>query len=234
MRVFAFAIGLLFSTAAAWAQPAPSEQRESRGPLRFESAGVTRSERVVFDDDLKGRVTATGGAVGVLFSKHYGIEGEFTHAVGQLNRSYEGNFTSYAEPGATREEIERMAVRARRSMKKTPGIGGSVAFTARANAGRRADVVLRVGAMFRQYVETETTTVLSVPEGIEFERAASAFRDSRRTRTRGGLLFGLDIPIHISRHLTLGPDVRFVWGGPAQFDSRYSDASVGARATWRF
>lgn len=234
MRVFAFAIGLLCTAAAASAQPVPSERSESRGPLRFETAIVTRSERVVFDDDLKGRVTATGGAVGVLFSKHYGIEGEFTNAVGQLNRSYEGNFTSFAEPGATREEIERMAVRARRSMRKTPGIGGSVAFTARANAGRRADIVLRVGAMFRQYVENDTTTVLSVPEGVEFERAAGSFRDSRTTRTRGGLLFGFDVPIQISRHLTLGPDFRVVWGGPAEFDTRYNDAAVGARATWKF
>jgi hypothetical protein len=222
MRLVVLTVGVLGIATTASAQ------------LRFETAAVTRSENARFDDDVKGRVTAIGGAVGVLFAKHYGIEGELTTATGHVTRSYEGNVISYAERDATRDEIERMAVRARRSMTKTPGIGGSVAFRARATAAPRVDIVLRAGAMFRRYAETETATVLRVPEGIQFERAASAFRDTRITRTRGGLLIGIGLPIQVLTRLMLEPEFRVVWGGPTKFDVRYRDTAIGARAVVMF
>ena len=48
-------------------------------------------------------------------------------ASGESRRSYEGDFISYAEPGATREEFQRMAVIARRTTINKAGLGFATA-----------------------------------------------------------------------------------------------------------
>jgi len=224
MRVFTLTVGLLCSAATASGQTPP----------RFEVGMVSRAERVLLEGGARGQLPVTGIVVGALVSKHFGLEAEFTTAARQINRSYEGRFFSFAERDATREEIERMAVVARRSLEYIPGTGGSAAFTARGHAGGRVDVVFRAGATFRHYVRKSTMTILSVPEGIAFERAVNMLPDERGNQTRGGLLFGLDVPVQISRHLSAAPEMRVVWGGPARVGNRYNEFSLGGRAIWKF
>ena len=101
------------------------------------------------------------------FSKTWGMEGEITQASGDFSRSYEGWFVSYAPPNSTRAEIERLAPTARRTLGYVPGVGGSVAVTARGGSTGRADVVFRLGVAFRRYTETSDHTILTIPEGID-------------------------------------------------------------------
>jgi hypothetical protein len=62
----------------------------------------------------------------------------------------------------------------------------------------------------------------------------SVFQDASYSRTRGGLLFGLDTSIGLTDHLSISPELRFVYGGPAQIGNTHREAGFGARATWRF
>ena len=170
------------------------------------------------------------------FSKTWGMEGEITQASGGFSRSYEGWFVSYAPPNSTRAEIERLAPTARRTLGYVPGLGGSVAVTARGGSTGRADVVFRLGLAFRNYTETSDYTILTIPEGIDPARiaASSVFTDQRVDRSRGGLLFGLEVPIRLVRQLTVSPDVRYVYGGPARIGEKHRELSLGVRAGWGF
>ena len=58
------------------------------------------------------------------------IEGEITTASGESRRSYEGDFISFAGPGATREEFLQKAVIARRTIVNKAGLGFATAVAA--------------------------------------------------------------------------------------------------------
>ena len=67
-------------------------------------------------------------------------------------------------------------------------------------------------------------TILSVPEGVTFERAEAALPDSRGQRGRSGLLVGASVPVRITGRLHVAPEVRWVWGGPARIGNNYDEA----------
>jgi hypothetical protein len=215
----------LGTAAAAHGQPA---SRVSAGP-------VIRVDRVFIEGNASGSTPVGGVLAGLAISKTYGLEGELTWAAGAIERSYEGWFISYAEgPSPTREEIERAAPTARRTLRYTPGMGWSLAFVARGDISRRVSLDARAGASARGYRETSEYTILSIPAGVSPARVASDFQKSTSDRVRGGLLFGLDASVTVWRRLTLAPEVRFVYGGPARIGNKYRELSLGVRAAWRF
>ena len=105
---------------------------------------------------------------------------------------------------------------------------------ARSEPSGRVSLVGRVGISARDYLETSTFTILTIPEGVDPARVASAFRTARRHRTRGGLLVGLDVPVAVTSVLVIAPEVRLVYGGPARIGNKHRELGWGARATWRF
>jgi hypothetical protein len=202
---------------------------------RFEIGPVLRLDRVFIEGNASGGSMASGAVATVRVSRTYAVEGEITQASRRISRSYEGRFVSYVTSvNPTREEIERLAPIARRSLGYDPGIGWSVAFTARGKVSRRVALGARVGADGRQYVETSTYTILSIPDGVDPARVARDHQDSSSHRTRGGLLFGLDSSVTVTSHLSVAPELRVVYGGPARIGDKYREVGLGARATWRF
>ena len=204
---------------------------------RFEVGPVMRLEKVFIEGDASGNTTVAGLATTVKISKSYAVEFEVTQAANRIDRSYEGTFVSYY-PGTnlTRENFERFAPVARRSLGYTPGLGGSAAFVARGDINPRISIAGRMGLSGRQYRETSDMTVLSIPAEVDPQRVAtdSAFQDSSYNTSRGGLLFGLDSTIALTDHLSVAPEVRFVWSGPAQIGNKHREAGFGVRASWRF
>jgi hypothetical protein len=202
---------------------------------RFELGPVVRLDQVFIEGGAGGGTTTAGVVANFRISKTYGVEAELTTASNRIERSYEGWFISYAKgPNASREEIERLAPTARRSLGYVPGVGWSAAFVARGEISRRVSLAGRVGISARDYLETSSYTILTIPEGVDPARVARDFKDSSRHRTRGGLLLGVDIPVAVTDHLSIAPEVRLVYGGPARIGDKHRELGLGARATWRF
>jgi hypothetical protein len=211
--------------AAAAAQPAS----------RFTAGPVVRLDRVFIEGDASG-TTPVGGALATFsITKTYGIEGELTWASRAVERSYEGRFISYVQtPNPTREEIERAAPTARRTLRYTPGMGWSMAFVARGELSPRVSLAARAGAAARRYRQTSDYTILTIPEGVDPARVARDFQSSSSHKLRGGLLLGVDVPIAVSRRFAVAPEFRLVYGGPARVGDKYRELSLGVRGVWRF
>ena len=202
---------------------------------RFEVGPVVRVEKAFIEGDATG-TSGVGGVAGRwMISRTFGVEGEITQASNRIERSYEGWFISYVEtPNPSREEIERMAPTARRSLGYAPGTGWSAAFVARSDAARRVSVAARAGLAARRYVETSTYTILTIPDGVDPARVARDFQDSSFESTRGGLLFGTDVSVAVTRALSIAPELRFVYGGPARIGNKHRELGFGLRGSWRF
>lgn len=226
MRLILGTMAIALGTAAAAAgQPAS----------RFTVGPVLRLDRVFTEGDATGSTPVGGVLAAFGISKTYGVEGELTWASRAIERSYEGWFISYVQtPNPTREEIERAAPTARRSLKYSPGMGWSMAFVARGEVSPRVSLAARAGAAARRYLQTSDYTILTIPEGVDPARVARDFQSSSSHKLRGGLLLGVDVPIAVSRHFAVAPEFRFVYGGPARVGDKYRELSLGVRGAWRF
>lgn len=221
---------LLMTTAAmtvagpAFGQPT---SRVSVGP-------VIRLDTISVEGGGGGGTGAGGVLVNWNASRWFGFEAELTRAWDRVERSYDGWFISYAGPNATEAEIVRLAPTARRTLAYVPGVGGSAAVVVRTRPNRRITVSARAGLAARRYLETSTFTILAIPQGVDPLRLAADFPSSAHHRTRGGLLLGSDLSFAVSRRLSLGPEIRFVYGGPARIGNKHRELGVGVRTAWQF
>jgi hypothetical protein len=209
---------------------------------RFEVGPVARADRVSVEAGLQQVMPVLGASAAWHFTKVWALEGEITQAGGgEFSRSYEGISVSYAPPGATLAEIESLGVRERWRNGYRPGTGGSIAMTARGNLGGPVSVKVRLGMSARSYEESSAHAVLQIPDGIDPARVSAnlfggqGLSGSQTTTTqRGGLLMGIEMPVRVTRRIALAPDLRYVYGGPAQIGSKHREVSLGVRAGWSF
>ena len=205
-------------------------------PSRFTVGPVARVERVAVEAGLESTMSVFGATAAVQLSKVWGLEGEVTQANGrEFVHGYEGILQTFASPNAPIEEIERLGVKARWRYGYRPGIGGSVAVTARGQVNERVDLVLRVGLATRKYRETATISILSIPPGIDPTQVVTvSFGDGTglSKTNRGGLLFGFDVPLTVTGRLTVSPSLHYVYGGPASIGNKHREISFGVRVAW--
>jgi hypothetical protein len=216
---------LLLGAASAAAQPS---SRYTLGPL-------VRLDRLSFDGVTTGTTPVAGVVASVRISKAMAVEGELTGAARDISRSYEGWFISYAVgPNVSREEVERLAPIARRTLAYEPGLGAAGMIVAHAAPHRRLTVSGRLGASARRYTERSSYLVLSIPEGIDPARVARDFQAESVRTVRGGLLAGVDVDVALAGRFTLGPQLRFVYSGPAGFGSEHRELGFGISGRWQF
>jgi hypothetical protein len=207
----------------------------AQSPSRFTLGPLVRLDRVSIDGDTTGTTPVAGVAASVRVSKAIAVEGELTGAARDIVRSYEGWFISYAEgPNASREEIERLAPTARRTLDYEPGLGGAGMIAARAPIHQRVGLAGRLGASARRYTERSSYVVLTIPEGVDPARVARDFQPEKVRTVRGGVLAGVDLDLVLTRRFTLAPHMRFVYSGPAGFGSEHREISCGVTGYWRF
>lgn len=207
----------------------------SAQPARLTLGPVTRIDRVSMEAGAGGTTMVAGLRAGGRIAGIFSLEAELTQARNRIERSYEGWFISYAAgPNATREEIEALAPTARRTLGYAPGTGWSVALAARDHLTPRITIAAKVGASARRYLETSSYTVLTIPAGVDPARVARDFQSSAGRKTRGGWLIGLDVAVEVTKHITIAPELRYVYGGPAQVGNKHREAGAGLLGTWRF
>ncbi len=227
MRFLSVATVIVISAAVAAAQ----------SKSKFELGAVVRSEHVSIEGGAGGNIPVAGISAKILFTRTLGLYVDLTKASGQIERSYEGQFISFATgPNATREEIERLAPIARRSLTYIPGVGVSLALTAQGEVSSRVSLALLVGFAIRDYRQTTTHEILYIPEEVDPALVAGSgvFADTSRRKRRGGLLFGLEVPIILTRHVSVSPEIRYVYGGPAKIGNKHREFAAGANIRWSF
>lgn len=223
MRVVIMSAVLL----AVFASSAPGQTRR-----RVEIGTVVRSDWLFVEAGGTGQSSVAGIVAGLAVSPRFGLEGELTAAAGGVTRSYEGWFISYAPPNATREEIERLAPILRRTLRYRPGTGGGFAFVVRETLSPRVAIRGRIGLSGRRYGETSSYEVLQIPDGVDPARVARDFVTESGRRNRGGLLIGLSLPVRVLDRLQVEPEVRYLYGGPAQVGRKHREGSAGVRGVW--
>jgi hypothetical protein len=202
---------------------------------RFEIGPVVRIDKVSIEGGAGGSVPVAGVAATFRWTPALGVEAEITHASRKIQRSYDGHFVSYIDtPNPTREEFERFAPTARRTLGYNPGTGWSVAFLARGHLSPRVTLGGRAGVSARRYRESSDFEVLTIPEGVDPQRVAEDFQDSSRTKVRGGWLLGVDVDVAVTERFHLAPEFRYVYSGPAQIGNKHREVALGIRAGWRF
>lgn len=217
-----FVVGLVDVAAA------QTGSRMSIGP-------VARLDRVFVEGGARGATAVAGALATIRLGERYGVEVELTRASNPIERSYEGTFISYGPvPSPSREEFDRFAPKARRTLGYRPGMGWSAAVVARRGLTPRTTLGARAGISSRAYSETSNYEILSVPEGVDPARIARDFQDTVDHVWRGGLLVGADLTLALTEHLSVAPELRLVYGGPARIGNTHREAGVGARGTWRF
>ena len=137
-------------------------------------------------------------------------------------------------PNVSREEAERLAPRARRTLDYEPGAGVAGMIVARGAAHPRVGIAGRLGASARRYTERSTYNVLTIPEGVDPARVARDFQPQAVRTVRGGLLAGVDVDVALTSRFTLAPHIRFVYSGPAGFGSEHREIGVGLTGRWHF
>jgi hypothetical protein len=198
---------------------------------RFEVGPLVRVDRVRVEGGLVGSMPTMGVGISVRVLKSLSVEAEVTRAEGPFERHYSGWFRSWAPPGSSREDIERLAPTARRDLRYVPGWGGGGAFVLRSALSNRVDLGIKLGLAGRTYVETSTFTILTIPEALDEAQVRAAFIDERRDTSRGGVWLGGDAPICLTPRLRVIPEARFILG-PRQVGNAHREWSVGVRGVW--
>lgn len=201
---------------------------------RLDLTAIARTDRVSFEGRQHARLPVAGVGVSYRVWRDMRVEAELTAAAGESRRVYEGDFMSYAGPDATREEILRMAVIARRTTVNKAGLGVATTVAVETRQPGRVNLALRAGMSYRHYSYTDDFDVLRVPDGFTIEKAEEQMMDGHGSRGRGGVLIGASVPVRIVGRLHVAPEVRWVWGGPARVGNNYDEGTVGARAVWKF
>ena len=166
--------------------------RRCRAVARAEIGAIVRTDRVSFEGGQNARLPVTGAGVAYRIWRDVRLEGEVTMASGESRRSYEGDFISYAEPGSTREEFQRMAVIARRTTINKAGLGFATAVAVETRERGRVNLVLRAGISVRQYDYIETQRFFGFPKGGHSSRRVGHAGWSR-TASAQRLLFGASV-----------------------------------------
>ena len=207
----------------------------AQGGSRVQVGPVARVDNVSLEAGAGGSVFAAGAGMEFGIARGFAVEAEVTHASREIGRSYEGWFVSFNQDrNATRAEIEALAPTARRTLGYAPGLGWAAALVTRGRVSERVTMAARAGVSARRYEETSTFAVLDIPTGVDPAWVARQFNDSAESRTRGGFLLGFDAAVTLTDHLSVLPEVRYVYGGPARIGSKYRELGIGTRLMWRF
>ena len=201
---------------------------------RFYVGATATAQQVSADDVDSGSFMALGGVVGVRLTRAFSLEFETTRGFGEISRSDTGSFLSFAGPGATREEIQRLAPAMRHDTTWKPGLGWSALSMWRTTEPRRVGFAAFGGVTATHYEERSVMTVLAIPAGVDKTEAElhRMLPDGQVSRWRGGLTGGVLVPIRMTRQLSVAPEVRFTYGSFG--DEKYTSLRGGARLLWGF
>ena len=177
---------------------------------------------------------SAGGLFGVQLTAGIGLEVEVDRGFHDTARTSEALWISLAQPGATREEIERLGIYARFHRTQWAGRGVSGHVVWRTHDPGRVNAGLLVGVSSRRYSSRVVRTPLSSGSGVNLPADHPYFtvEDSVRRMAGTGLTGGVVIFVRLTDQLIIAPDLRFTRGMIT--DDDYKVLRAGTRVVWRF
>jgi hypothetical protein len=182
------------------------------------------------------RVNGTTSAVGItagLRLKALGVEIDVARPGAELSREHTGTSISFAGPGASRQEIERLAVVTRftQARRILSTVSAGVAYYVPASGRWRPRLFL--GVTNHRARERTELAHLSIPDGIDPERVRKAMPDQAPfIRNLGALTMGGSVGFAVTRHLSIAPDVRYDYGSIG--DEINNALRTSVRVLWSF
>jgi hypothetical protein len=177
--------------------------------------------------------SATGGLVGgVAISKYVDVEFEAVFPADTFTRSYTGMSVSFAPPGASRAEIERLGVITRVDKEREVTASVSAVVIIHPPPGTRLTPGVIIGVTNQRASDGTIYTPISIPEGVDPQHPAVAGRTESSSRNIGGPTIGANLAIALTPHLSIVPDVRYDYGSIG--DEINNTLRTSVRMQWRF
>jgi hypothetical protein len=218
--IAALAMLVLVPTSAA-AQP----QRGFIGPLV--------QSYTVRADEVDGTLPEAGIGVALSVNPFLDFEGEVAKPAGTLRRQYSGISMSFAGPGASREEIERLGVLTQFTHERVVSsvVSFGVTFHPR-RSGARVQPRVFTGVTTHFVRDRTRLAFLSWPATVTIEELRRMQPESESRRTIGSLTLGGGAGIDLTRTVVVIPELRYDYGS---IGDELNDAlRVGVRLMWRF
>jgi hypothetical protein len=195
------------------------------------SAGADSGSRGIVPG---GAVPSAGGLAGIRLGNAWSIEAELERGFRTTAHDDEAVWISFAPPGSTRQEIERLGIVGRFERSQTAGWGFAVQAVWRSREARRINVGLFGGVAARSYQSRVIRTTVRVPPEIDLPADHPYLRreDERRTVAGGGPSGGLLIFVRITDRVSVVPELRYTHG--LIEDDPYRVFRVGVRAVASF
>ena len=133
--------------------------------------------------------------------------------IGETSRERLGWRVSYAGPGASREEIDEMAVTERIRTRSRQVFNGAVFLVWRDATPGRVTATLFAGPTWNRYQHTETSEIVRLPPGVTPEQFARTLPPpGTQSRMLGGLTAGFNVPVVVGRAIRLAPEPSYTHG----------------------
>jgi len=194
--------------------------------------GGTLGNFSVSADEVDGRSLAGGLLGGIALSRYVDAEVELVLPAEPFTRSYSGISVSFAPPGSSRAEIERLGVTTRFDKRREVSSNLSAVVIIHPAAAIRWTPGLIVGVANQRVRERTTYTPLVIPPGVDPLHPSVVAHDEESTRNFGALTIGGNLSIALAPHLFIVPDVRYDYGSIG--DEINNALRTSVRMLWRF
>lgn len=186
----------------------------------------------VSSDDVDGQSAAGGFLAGVTLSRIVDVAVEWTRPTSDFSRSSTGIDVSFAPPGSSLDEIERLGVVTRFDRRREVLSNISAFVIVHPPRTGRVTPGLLVGVTNQRARNSTTYTTVSIPAGVDPQHPAIRAGVESWTRNLGGPTFGAQVDIAVTPQLSIVPDVRYDYGSIG--DERNSVLRTGLEVVWRF
>ena len=132
---------------------------------------------------------------------------------GRLFRQYTGKSPSFAAPGSSFEEFERLAVTSEYSYERRvlSTVSAGVVFHARSRS--RLTPLFYAGVTTHHVIDDRRVVPIAFPEGVDPGKLAQVVPQGERSvRNLGALTGGVGVNVAVTRHLSVVPDLRIDYG----------------------
>ena len=166
-------------------------------------------------DHVTGSSPAAGLGVGIRLASSWHLEVEVSRPTGTGNfvRRSEAIGVSFAPPGSSRDEIERLGVLERFTREREVKANLFVGAVYQPLVHPRVQPRIIMGVFNRSVRDRFTTEILRLPEGVDPVRLQSVRPiDERHSRNIGGPSFGIGVAVAITRRLSVAPEFRYDYG----------------------
>jgi hypothetical protein len=212
--------------AALAASPAQAQQ----APRFYTGMGIGTLS--VSADAVDGGSFATTIAGGLSVARYLDVEVELVLPADDITTSDTAPSVSFAPPGASPAERDRLSVVTRFDRSRDVTSSLSAAVVLRPARGKRVTPGVIIGVFSQRVRDSVVYTPVSIPDGVDPAHPAVAARREDTTRTFGGPTIGGQVDIAVTPRLSVVPDVRYDYGSIGDEINNALRASV--RVLFRF